>query len=429
MSPEPERKPTPARAESGPSRWGRPAPLWLALLLGAAGVGAAYLLKVQCAIHPWASNFQNTHLCYNDIQPLYHVRGLDRGLLPYRDVSFEYPVVTGTFMYLMARLLHLMAHARILFTSETDPNYFQLTAMFMAPLAISVAVALRRHVRSGRLAFAAAGPPMILHAFLNWDLLAVAPAAWGLAAMERRSDRAAGAAFGLGFSAKLFPIFFLPATLLARWSEGDRSGARRMLLWFAAAALACNLPWIIVAPKGWWGIWTFHAHRYPDFDTLWYWLAHHMAVLAPSSFWSVGSPSYTTFVNLVSLAVFGGLSVWFLRRGWTRRSEPDGYPWAQVGLGILCVFLLSNKIYSPQYTLWLVPLAAMCGVPWTILAAFAGADVAVYVARFNFFVVMNTPASGWQGLFEAAVLARAVALAMIAAACAGAARLRPEPLE
>jgi len=77
---------------------------------------------------------------------------------------------------------------------------------------------------------------------------------------------------------------------------------------------------------------------------------------------------------------------------------------------LLVLFLLSNKVYSPQYGLWLLPLFALGGSDLKTFVAFEVADVAVFLTRFSFFGDL----SGFGGLpfgaFEVAILVRTLVL-------------------
>lgn len=427
----------------------------LPVALGATAIGLliSYSIKAQCAFNPWADSFQYRRLCYNDIQPLFIFRGVADGLLPYIDARYEYPVLTGVFMDLVGRLLRGLGP--LLGTPDTNENYLHLTALALAPFAFTVTLALRKRVTRDRLFMWAVGTPLVLYAFHNWDLIAVALAAIAISAEDDRRDALSGSAFAAGASAKLYPAFLLPAAVLRRWAEEDRSAAVRLGAAFLLVALILNLPWIPlsagVSPvfdrsdiveiakraelrepdtNGWMSIWTFHAGRYPDFGTVWYWIAHHGRVLAPGEFWRVPSeeePSrYRDFVSIASLLLFSFGCLFFLRLGWLRRTEPGGYPVLATGLGILSVFLLVSKVHSPQYALWLVPVLAMLDVRWRFVLAYFAADAAVFVSGFYFFTVMQHPNPAWQGIFEVSVWMRASALVLLMLSAMTARRLVPK---
>jgi uncharacterized membrane protein len=79
-------------------------------------------------------------------------------------------------------------------------------------------------------------------------------------------------------------------------------------------------------------------------------------------------------------------------------------------------FLLLNKVDSPQYVLWLVPLAALARPRWRPFLAWQAAEALVLLARFYFFVHNDKPGEGiGYGPFFAAVLLRDVLLLVFAA--------------
>lgn len=410
---------------------GSAAPTWLALVATLAGLVLAFRLKAPCLTNPWIDRFEYRHFCYNDLQPLFGHRGISEGRLPYLEfVPFEYPVLTGAFMYLMGALLSGLVAASVV-PSSSDSAYFVVSALFLAPFAVAVTLLLRPHVTRGRLMLWAVGTPTILYSFHNWELLAVAGAVWSLVELERRRFGLAGLGLGLGASAKLFPAFLVPGALLGRWAERDRRGAVRLLLAAAAAAAVVNVPVMVLSLRGWLSTWTFHADRYPDFGTVWYWIAHHgRRLLPPPGPWDPGPHSvYQDVVSVLSLILFAAGSLWYLRRGWGRRHGPDGYPVASVGLGILTLFLLVSKVHSPQYALWLVPLLVLLDVPLVLVLAYFVADIAVFISIFSWFTVLDAPAPAWKGLSELSVLARALALGGLAWWATRALRIRPEDPE
>jgi uncharacterized membrane protein len=446
-----------------------PAPVWLALVATLLGLMLGWALKAPCTTHAWAGEYQYSHLCYNDIQPLFGGRGIADGQLPYQqDNPLEYPVLTGTFMHWSGILLRGIADSSALssgspwllvgaalgigaaamlsvlrsraarasavvpavaaavlaaaFAGAVDANgnaeYFHLSAILLAPFALAVTFALRPLVPWERLLLWAIGSPLVLYAFHNWDLIAVAGAVWAFAALERGSFGLAGGALGFGASAKLYPAFLLPAFLLERLSVRDRRGAGRIAAGFVAVAAVSNVYWMFRDWDGWLDIWGFHARRYPDFGTIWFWLAHHGRRLLPLSGWDPPGEGMTSWfqeaVSVLSLVVFGAGCLWFLWKGWKRvREGPDGYPVAAVALGIVALFLLVSKVHSPQYALWVVPLLALLDVPWRYVFAYLAGDMAVFISGFYYFTVRFNQAPGWMGIFEVAVILRAAALGLL----------------
>jgi uncharacterized membrane protein len=381
------------------------APMWLAIASTLFGLLLAFLLKEPCLSRPIQRGSPFPRFCYSDIQP-FAVRGLAAGL-PYRDYRLEYPVLTGVFIKATGLLVRRLGPLGV---SPTSGNYFTISALFLAPFALVTTLLLRPRVTRGRLMLWSMGTPLVFHAFLNWDLIAVAAGVWGLVEAERRRETQAGTAFALGASAKLFPMFFLPGAALERWAIGDRRGTARLLAAFVLIAAAVNIPWMILAPRGWLATWQFHAARDPDLGTVWSWLGRHGRELFPSSWWIDGG--FRDAVSLIGLVGFAAGAAWFLWRGWRRRSEDQGYPVAATGLGIVAVFLLLSKVHSPQYALWVIPLLALLDVPWWLVFTYLAGDAMVFVSAFAWFSLFAVPSPQW--IYESAVLLRAAALAGLA---------------
>ena len=394
----------------------QPASLGLACAAAAVGLLISYLMRNQCATHPWADAFQYRHLCYNDIQPLFHARGVDRGLVPYTDVTVEYPVLIGTFMYGAGRILAFLTHVGLA-AGYNDPSYFQITALLLWPFSFAVTLLLRRRVTAGRLMLWAIGTPTIFYTFLNWDILAVAALVWGLVEVEKRRWGWAGFALALGASAKLFPAFALPGAFLAAWAARDRRGATRLVNGFGLGMLGANAPWMIASFSGWMGVWKFHADRWPDLGTTWYWFGALGNTVHPSAWWTPPGGGWRGVVGVVGLAAFGLVSLLILWVGWRRRDEPGGYPVVPTGLAIIASFMVLSKVHSPQYALWVMPLIVMVDIPWRQVLAYLASDAVLFVSGWWWYTKPDPfvpPAPLAEKIFVLAVFARSIALIVIA---------------
>jgi uncharacterized membrane protein len=342
---------------------------------------------------------------------------VDRGLVPYTDITVEYPVLIGTFMYLAGRLLAFLTHVGLA-AGYTDPSYFQITALLLWPFSFAVTLLLRPRVTAGRLMLWAIGTPTIFYTFLNWDILAVAPMIWGLVEVEKRRWGWAGFAFALGASAKLFPAFVLPCAFLAAWTARDRKGASRLVNSFGVGVVLANVPWMIASLSGWMAVWKFHAARFPDLGTTWYWLAQAgYAYVRPSRWWNMVGGGWGGLVGTGGLVVFGLASLLILWVGWRRRDEPGGYPVVPTALAIIASFMVLSKVHSPQYALWVMPLIAMVDIPWRQVFAYLASDAVLFVSGWWWYTKPNPftpPAPMAEKIFVLAVFARSIALIVIA---------------
>jgi uncharacterized membrane protein len=386
--------------------------LSLAAVLAAtvATLTAGALAKQPCAAGDWSDGRQYRQLCYTDIVPLYGTEALGGGRLPFLDPCpaagqqhcDEYPVLT---MYLM----RLSA-----WIGRGFPAFFYANAFLLAVCALSVAWALHWLSGGRALAFALA-PTLLIYAFVNWDLLAVALTAGATVAYFRDRDRLAGALLGLGAAAKLYPALLVIPFALGRLRSGRRTEGVALAGWAAGAYVAVNLPFAVAAREQWLTFFRFNAERPPDWDSLWFVVCERLQAGASCS-WPAG------VVNALSVVAFVGLAalLWLARR----RRDPDFPRWS-FAFPLLVAFLLTNKVYSPQYGLWLLPWFVLALPDLRLFAAFEVADIAVFVTRFSWFGRLSAeggdPAfAGFAGVpiggFELAVVLRAAILVICLAA-------------
>ena len=87
---------------------------------------------------------------------------------------------------------------------------------------------------------------------------------------------------------------------------------------------------------------------------------------------------------------------------------------AQVAFLVVAAFLLTNKVWSPQFSLWLVPLAVLALPHRRILLAWMTIDALVWVPRMLF--LYGEPNRGLpEQWFTATVLLRDIAVVVLCA--------------
>jgi hypothetical protein len=106
------------------------------------------------------------------------------------------------------------------------------------------------------------------------------------------------------------------------------------------------------------------------------------------------------------------------------RRDPGFSRWS-LGMPLVILFLLTNKVYSPQYGLWLLPWFALALPELGAFIAFSVADAAVFVTRFSWFGEMQGLGGASQNQFEMAVLFRTLVLLWCLIAWI---RREPEPI-
>jgi uncharacterized membrane protein len=360
----------------------------LVCVFGTMAVGAA--LKTPCAGGDYGDGRQYRDLCYTDVVPLLGTEQLANGRLPFFDrcqVSDnncdEYPVIT---MYLM--------RAAAWVSGNDYASFYFTNAVILLGFAAITAVCLWLLAGSRALWFALS-PTLLLLGTINWDLAAVACATAALVAWAKRRDGWAGVLIGVGAGTKFYPAIVLIPLFLQGLQDREPDRSIRVLWWSAGTWVAINLPFALAAPGSWWEFFRFNGARTPDFDSFWYIACRHVNALCIS----------IDNVNLLALtaALFSSFALI-----WWKGHRSPAFPRWTVGVPLLICFLLTNKVYSPQYSLWLVPWFALTMPRLGRFVAFEAADVAVFVTRFWFFGtytgVMVAPQQWW---FEVAVAVRA----------------------
>ncbi len=353
-------------------------PLRVLLALAAFTLLLGYGEKLPCADGRWVAAKQYTHACYSDVIPLWGAEGLSTGAVPYRDHAVEYPVLTGGFMWVTGELTrgwHALAQRGILPGQDQGAMFGVLTCALLAIcglLAVAATAAAAGRRRQWDAAIFAASPLLIFHAFSNWDLLAMAFASGALWAWARNRPVAAGILIGLGAAAKLYPaLLFVPLVLLA-----VRTRTWRPVRWAALSAagawLAVNLPVALAWTAGWKEFYTFSESRPAEASTFWAMLKHyypHTFGVATDSGWSPPGLAVAFFL----LAALGAV-------GWLALSAPTRPRLAQLAFLTVTAFLLTTKVWSPQYSIWLVPLLALARPRWRSALIWQATEIAVWIA-------------------------------------------------
>jgi hypothetical protein len=297
------------------------------------------------------------HSALSDLPRVFLHRGVDSTHLPYLDRVVEYPVGAGLLLYAAALV------------RSTPLGVLTVTAAASGALALWTGVALRR-VAGGRAWRWMIGPPLLVYAFQNWDVFAIAAMVAGLLAYRRARPGTAGALLGVGAVVKLFPIVVVPVLVADRLGRGDRAGAARLAGAAAAVVAAVNLPFAIADTRAWLWPAAFQGRRFATWGSVWPYLNRWLHV-------PVGTAPQA---NLVSFVVLGGGLLLLVVL--TARGRLD---WTGAAAAAVVLFVLANKVYSPTYDLWLVPFFVLLPVPRRLWTAFWVVDLGVYLTVFGYF--------------------------------------------
>ncbi|MFD0383298.1 glycosyltransferase family 87 protein [Streptomyces stramineus] len=359
--------------------------------------------KLPCYNYGWfyGATTQYTHACYSDIPHLYSGRGFDAGLIPYFDRIpqslsggmdyLEYPVLTGLFMEIAA----LLTPGGGTIQHREQLNWLVNAGMLMACTAVIAVCAARTHRRRPWDALLIAlAPAFALTATVNWDLFAVALTAAAMLMWSRGRVLLAGALIGLAAAAKLYPVLLLGPLLVLCWR------AYRMRAFGAAAAAAAgawlvvNLPVMITHDAagfhirdGWAKFYTFSQERPIDFGSVWLLISQRTG--NPLE----GANTYVTLLMILGCLGLGALGLYAPRRP----------RFAQLAFLVVALFILTNKVYSPQYVLWLIPLAVLARPKWRDFLVWQACEVLYFLGIWSYLAYTGSgdkhqglPTEGYQ---------------------------------
>ncbi|WP_432056508.1 glycosyltransferase family 87 protein [Streptomyces sp. bgisy022] len=373
------------RVRPGRSWW---TPVRVIALVAIGMFALGMVQKAPCFNGAWffGASAQYTHACYSDIPHLYQGRGFADGLVPYFDQLpgdmqyLEYPVLTGVFMQVAAWLTTDGGSIQ-----HQEQWYWMVNAgMLMACAAVIAVCVTRTHARrpwDGLLV--ALAPAFALTATINWDLLAVALTAAAMLMWSRGRALAFGVLLGLATAAKLYPFLLLGPLLVLCWRAGRRREFAKALGGAAVAWAVVNAPVMLFAFDGWSKFYTFSQERGVDFGSFW-------LILAQNSSDPLSTDTVNTLATVLMLVCCLGVAALALM-------APRRPRFAQLAFLIVAAFILTNKVYSPQYVLWLVPLAALARPKWRDFLIWQACEVAYFLGIWMY-LAYTTSGDAHKGL-------------------------------
>lgn len=408
----------PVGEHAGRARWWTP--VRVLLLLTAVTLAVGMVQKAPCiAGDPSSPNYRYSHMCYSDLPPLYTLRGFAELEWPYsgdeqvreRYQVMEYPVGISYWAWGAAWVTHaLNGFPELDERYRTPPGelgadeqvdgevelFTWVNAVGFAALAL-LAVWLLSRVNPGRPWDAAAfavSPLLALTALINWDLLAVALVAGALWAWSRDRPVLTGVLIGLGTATKLYPVLLLGGVLVICLRRPRRLATFALVaVWSAAAWLAANAPAYLAGKDQWRVFWTFNADRGPDLGSIW-------GVVSQAADVTIRAGTVNDWSWVVLGTWCAGVLVLGLRAPATPRL-------AQLGFLVVAGFLLVNKVYSPQYVLWLLPLAVLARPRWRDQLVWQAGELLYFATIWWYLGGFLAPSGGGDaGLYWVAIVAR-----------------------
>ena len=296
----------------------------------------------HCENTGWATPDQYIHACYSDLSALYVSRGLDTNTWPFAsdENSVEYPVITAMVMYATS------------FAAKSPASYFNVNIFFLVLLFLATVIVVRK-IRPEFAYLSAIAPAMIASLFINWDLWGIATMMLAIYWFDCKQYLHSALILSLSISTKFLPIFLLIPIAFILWRDTKLKELVKYVGVVAATWLAINAPFALTTPTGWWRFFKLNLERGADWGSFWLALQQLGVNLTNLNYLSI----LLLLIGLTSIAVF----LFELKHTPTL---------ASVAFIVMAAVMVASKVYSPQFVLWLTPLAVIALINKEDLHAF-----------------------------------------------------------
>ena len=294
----------------------------------------SFLKFNHCRLNDWASPDNYIHACYTDIPALFSERGLDTNTFPYLSAtnSIEYPPIIGLGNWLIS------------FITPGENSYrwfFDINILLITILFFGCALIVRK-MQPKLINLFIFAPAVIASLFINWDIWAVVTALLAIYYFDQKKFEPSAIWLGISISTKFFPIVLLLPIAVIFYRNKKLKDLSRYLFTTGIIWAAFNLPLMLTYFDGWWRFYKLNLERSADFGSIWYGL----------SLLNIDSPSLNLIYPLLSIGLFAGFTFYLIKLKKTPKL-------AQVALFAVVIFTTVGKVYSPQFVLWLTPLAVI----------------------------------------------------------------------
>jgi uncharacterized membrane protein len=348
----------------------------------------------HCRGSGWGSPDVYIHMCYSDISALYGAREINTDAWPYSsaDNSVEYPVLTGITMWATGLLID-------------DPNgykpYFDLNITLIIFLLFASVFILWRLKPEFSPLFPIA-PAVFGSLFINWDIYAVLFALASLYFYHDRKFDLSALFMGIAISTKFYPGVILFGIALIFWNQREIGKLLRYIAVTLATWLVINIPVAMNNFDGWWRFFKLNIDRDSDLGSIWYAIA---LLKLPGG----NTNNLTIIVFLITLTAIA------LFYSMVAQSRDDFANLATVAFLTVAAFVTISKVYSPQYILWLTPLAVLAMTKKEERNAFwiwQGTEALYHLAIWQYLASYTGAKFGMtETLYAVTILVRIVGLA------------------
>ena len=315
----------------------------LLVSLGLLSISLSYLKFSYCIGTNFSGLSVTSHGCYSDIPIFWNTHLLEAHLWPYKPFLIpevnqtinpvEYPFLTGFLMWLVSYITP--------FADQFGVNFFKVNAVLIG-LVFIICLNLLNGIRKSRYFYFAFAPAVVFSLFINWDIWAVASMLAAVYFFDRKKYKVSSLFLAISISFKFFPIVLLIPILILGWSlMGPKKVIFYIINTFAIFALI-NTPAALFNFEGWFYFYKLSFQRSFGSGSVWEILKLN----------GVGLESTNPIYVVSTLLVFLFFTIYVYK--FKREAKL-----AEVAFYFIFAFVIFNKVYSPQYVIWLTSFGVL----------------------------------------------------------------------
>ena len=263
-------------------------------------------------------------------------------------------------------------------------TFVDVTVVLLFLVLVTVVVSTVKTVanRPWDSAMIALAPMMILAATISWDLLAIAFVSLAFWAQSKNKNLATGIFLGLALCSANYPIAVVIAFIVFAVRTKEWKKTANLVGVVAITWLIINVPFALAHYDGWVVMYRRVLDSGAELGSAWYALTQ------------IGGPTLSTpMLNAMSLLLFvaavAAITAIVIR-------APRQPRLAQVAFLVVAAFALTAKGFSPQFSLWLIPLAVLARPRWRDFLIWQACEVTYFIAVWWFLAGYNV--EGAKGL-------------------------------
>ena len=366
-----------------------------ALVLGIIAALLSFSKFQHCRTTNWAQPDEYVHACYSDLPSLFDSRGLNTHTWPFSSAtnSVEYPPGTAMVMWATS---YLVGDGE-----NSIRNYFDVNALFIALLFLATVVLIAK-MKPKLWFLLPLSPAVIASLYINWDLWEVITAVAAIYLFDQRRYMTSSLLLGISIATKFFPIVLLvPIVVILIRRFAINTLIKYLSVTIATWALI-NIPFALTTPQGWYRFFQLNAERPADWGSIWIGLHIFDVKLSNVS------------INSFILFIIGALaySIFLLKVNRIPTLSETAFV-------VVAIFTAASKVYSPQYVLWLTPLAILALQSARDRATYwiwQGSELIYHFAIWQYLALFTGSRFGLSGhWYAAAIFLRLGALAWFCA--------------